>query len=112
MPKGPHHCQASWAIIPPVPLDGYDTGHWVFNFLAGNYINELVPNKNYKYIKKGIYAEKTALCISFNNLHAKKKIKKQNLIECIKVLHSVGLQLIDYSRKKKIGQIRIYMWGS
>ena len=27
-------------------------GHWVFNFLARNYINELVPNKNYKYIKR------------------------------------------------------------
>ena len=26
--------------------------HWVFNFLAGNYINELVPKKNYKYISK------------------------------------------------------------
>ena len=50
-------------------------GHWVLNFLAGNYINELVPNKNYKYIKKGTYAEKTALCISFNNLHAKKNSK-------------------------------------
>ena len=39
-------------------------GHSVFNFLAGNYINELVPNKNYKYIKKGIYAEKAAYLLT------------------------------------------------
>ena len=88
-------------------------GHWVLNFLAGNYINELVPNKNYKYIKKGIYAEKTALCISFNNLHAKKKIQKQNLIECIKGLSaSFSWFTVNRLLSKKNGQIKIYMWGS